>query len=246
MRIRNLTIWTMVGVLYLVSSQAKGTVEFKDGQPHDIDYEITESVWVDYQTPGMETTFNLLDRGTITSGLSGYEDSRINIYGGNIINAATLSLQQNSRVTVSGGFINDLHLSGNSQATVSGGSILGYLSAGGSSRATLSGGRVYGKFWLSTDGVLTIEGLDFAVDGQAFGYGELASLLGGESDAEPIRHLTGTLFSGDAVFNDFLIGQNGRIVLVPEPATFLLVGMGGLALIRKRRNHNSVMTDPGD
>ena len=97
MKKRNLTIWTMVALLYLVSLQAMGTVAFNDGETHDIDYEITESVWVDNQAPGMQTTVNLLDGGTITSGLYAWEDSTINIHGGHM--EGTLSAQQNSQVS---------------------------------------------------------------------------------------------------------------------------------------------------
>ena len=41
-------------------------------------------------------------------------------------------------------------------------------------------------------------------------------------------------FSGDPINNQFRIGNNGKIVLISEPATLLLLGLGGLALLRKR------------
>jgi len=47
--------------------------------------------------------------------------------------------------------------------------------------------------------------------------------------------LTGTLLSGDPINNQFRIGNNAKIVLVPEPATIVLLGLGGLALLRRRR-----------
>jgi len=91
-----------------------------------------------------------------------------------------------------------------------------------------------GRLLLSQIGTIEIYGFDFAVDGQPFGYGELTSIFGGSYVSETRRHLTGTLLSGELIDNDFYIGGSASIVLTPEPATVLLLGLGGLAL-RKRR-----------
>ena len=66
------------------------------------------------------------------------------------------------------------------------------------------------------------------------GYGELASIFGGKYQDEPLRHLTGMLNSGDLLDNDFYIGYDAKIVLAPEPATLLLVGLGGLMFRRRK------------
>ena len=47
--------------------------------------------------------------------------------------------------------------------------------------------------------------------------------------------MTGTLLSDDPINTQFRISENAKIVLVPEPATLLLLGLGGLALLRDRR-----------
>jgi len=90
--------------------------------------------------------------------------------------------------------------------------------------------------WLSDQSLIQIFGYDFSVDGQPFSYGELTSILGGDPYDEPFRHLTGTLLSGEAIDCDFRIGDDAKIILaIPEPATVLLLGLGGLALRRKCR-----------
>lgn len=268
MRSRNVTIWVTVVILCLASSQAMAWTQFKDGQIHNIDYQIDDDVWVDWEAPGMETTVNLLDGGGISNNLQGFEDSSINILGGSTYNLwaynsseVTMSggsigkrlwAYDSSQVTMSGGSIGgDLWAYNSSQVNISGGSIswlypyessqvtmsggsVGYLETYGSSQVTLSGGEIGGGLWLGDSATLTIHGLDFAIDGQPFGYGELTSIRGGDYGSEPYRHLTGMLASGDPLSNDFRIGQNAKIILVPEPATLLLLGLGAM-ILRKRR-----------
>ena len=77
-------------------------------------------------------------------------------------------------------------------------------------------------------------GSDFAVDGQPVGYGELTSVYGGGWNNEPWRRLTGKLDNGDTIDNDFRIGYDAKIVLTPEPATLLLLGLGAVMVRRKR------------
>ena len=71
--------------------------------------------------------------------------------------------------------------------------------------------------------MIRIFGSDFEVDGQPFGYGELTSILGSIPLLEPTRRLTGTLLSGELIDNDFYIGHNAKIILIPEPASAALV-----------------------
>ena len=81
---------------------------------------------------------------------------------------------------------------------------------------------------------LTIHGSDFAIDGSPVGLGEITSILGGSYWYEPYRRLTGTVANGDIINNQFRIGNDASIVLVPEPATLLLLTLGVLTLRKKR------------
>ena len=253
MRNKSLTIWVVVMSVCLGVVPAFGWTQFKDGWTHDITTTINDDVWVDYQAPGMETTVNWLGGGAMPFGyeLHGYNDSHINMFGGSI--GGYLRSYDNSHVNVSGGSIYQLWTYDNSQVNVSGGSIGHNLWAYDNSQVNVSGGSIGNRLWtydnsqvdfsgglvngeLVTEysSELTIHGSDFAVDGQLFGFGELASILGGHYGNEPSRRLTGTLSNGDPLDNEFYIGDDAKIVLTPEPTTLLLLGLGALMSRRKR------------
>lgn len=251
MKSKNLTIWVIVVALCLTSPQVMGWTEFKDGATHNINYEIADEVWVDYKAPRMQTTLNWLDGASTPRGydLQAFEDSRINIFGGSIggmlwaLGSSRVAMSggtighnfvagDSSQVIISGGWLNQsLSADDSSQVTISGGLIDGGLRTSDSGQLTLSGGWIGNELTAAEHSILTIHGVDFAVDGKYFGYGELSSILGGFLSDEPRRRLTGTLASGNILNKDFRIGGDARIVLVPEPATLLLLTLGGLMLL---------------
>ena len=81
---------------------------------------------------------------------------------------------------------------------------------------------------------LTIYGSNFAIDGSSVGFGVITSMLGGDYGNEPYRRLTGTLANGDIINNQFQIGNDAKIVLVPEPTMLLLLGLGAVMLRRRK------------
>ncbi len=286
MRSRRVEIIAAVLVLFVSASPVMAVIEFNGGLSHDIDYEINDEVWVDFELPGLGTTLNFLEGGSIKSAhLKAFEDSAINVLGGSIV---YLDAMGSSHVALSDGFIADFYAYGASKVTVSGGSIeqlyardncqvdvsdgsigelvafdnnrmtvsggsmgeivallasqvdisggsIGWLQITDTSQVTVSGGFFTKEMQLGGNTVLTIEGSDFAVDGTPVGYIELTSILGEQYNRDPHRRLTGTLLNGDPLDNEFRIGYSGKIVLVPEPATLLILALGGLALTRKRR-----------
>ena len=104
-----------------------------------------------------------------------------------------------------------------------------------SSRVALCGGSIQRDLRVRDNAVFTIDGRDFAVDGTPVGYIELSSILGGNHWSEADRRLTGTLLNGDPLDNNFYIGDSAKIILIPEPGTLLLLGLGCLMLRKRRR-----------
>ncbi len=271
MKTKSMTIWVMVLVLCVSSSQVMAWIQYNDGGTHDITTTINDDVWVDWDSPGVGTTVNMLEGGSIADTLKGFEDSIINILGGSI--GHELYSHDSSRLNISGGTIGgQLHSSDFSQVDISGGLIAFQLSIYGSSQVNISGGTIGYRFYssdssqvnisggsiklfelrdssqvnisggsigenllLSENAVLTIDGSDFAVDGQSVDDGKITSITGGPNHSEPYRHLTGILANGDLLDNDFRIGHDASIVLVPEPATLLLLGLGAVMVRRRKR-----------
>jgi hypothetical protein len=122
-----------------------------------------------------------------------------------------------------------------STVTVSGGTIGFDLFATNSSTVTVSGGTITDRINASDESQVILWGSDFAVDGTPVDHGALTSIFGGSIEDEPSRHITGMLANGGSLDNDFYIGNNASIVLIPEPTTLLLLGLGGLALLRRKR-----------
>ncbi len=300
------TIFLVVVVLFLCACPAFGLL-LKGGLTYNIDYEINDHIWVDYDAPGMYTTLNLLDGASTSSPyrIFGCENSRINVLGGSIFfllgddyshidvsggsiddlncfdssqvditgaitesvycnsssyvrisngSISKLSCHDSSQADISGGYISSIFTNDTSQINISGGEIYGLCSShssqvnfsGGSIEAILSyhdgqvnisGGSICGEFSLYHQSEIFIYGCDFAVDGQPFGYGELTSIFGGSYYDEPFRHLTGTLLNGGFIDTDFQIGHDARIVLIPEPASAMILGLSSFffALRRRRR-----------
>ena len=247
----------MLAVLTLCLQNVKATVTYNDGETHHIGEYIPNNAYV-YDSPSGSPTTVIFDSGAyIYDGLDVHDNSQVFTSAriGNRLRAF-----DDSQVTMTGGQIgNNMVAFGSSQITMLDGVIGQCLSSDGSSQFTLSGGHVYGntvniglevrgdsqfnfsggivdeKLTAFDDGTLTIYGSDFMVDGQPVGNVELTSILGGSWGDEAPRHLQGTLLNGDSLANDFYIGNNATIVLIPEPTTLLLLGMGGLTLQLRRK-----------
>jgi hypothetical protein len=255
-----MTICLTVAAVLVAAGQGFGLIQYNDGQTHSVGSLITTDVWVDYQSPGISTTLNVLDGSQLAYpySITGYQNSCINVLGGNLWimyshDSSSLNFigtgqvrsvyaSNGSQVNVSSGAIEYLQTMDTSIAYISGGAFAhgGYLVEGVSvmnnSHVIITGGIFTTPLQVQDSGILTIQGFNFAVDGKPVGYGELSSLLGGNG-SEPARTLTGTLQSGQTINTTFYIdGNQARISLAtPEPATLLLLGLGGM-ILRKHRS----------
>ena len=206
--------------------KAQATVVYNDGRIHTVNWWIYDMVEVRNSPMNQPTTLNVVPGGMIIY-LYVYNSSQVNISGGFIDHF--LWARDNSQVNMSSGYINYyLYGCDNSHVNMSGGSISGDLGAYGISDVSLSGGSINGYLEAYESSQMTIYGRGFN-----YPYGTLT-----ESG-----YLTGTLASGDLIHNSFRIYGDGRIVLVPEPATLLLLGLGA-AMVKaksvKRKTHNSM------
>jgi hypothetical protein len=266
-----MTICLMVAVLFMAAGQGFGLTQYKDGATHSINSPVTTDVWVDYQSPGIGTTLNVLSGASQSSPywLTEYENAKVNVSGGSINriecygnsslsvsgtgSVSTINTYNNSslnvrgtgqagiyarggsHVNVSGGSLSNLYTYDNSVVEISGGSISSSPYFMGASYTTWSAGTITGFLHVESEAILTIRGTGFAVDGAPVGFGELSSILG-TGGFEPARRLTGVLQNGQVINNDFyLYHTSSKIVLTPEPATFLLLGLGGFLLSKRRR-----------
>lgn len=219
-------------------------MDFCDGQVHEINSGNStgeeEIVRVDYGYPGMGTTLNVVTGGKIAEDLLVFENGKANIMNGEI--TKNLFVFDDSRAVVYGGTIGEgLFSGGNSWVTVLGGivgievdalensridisgGIFNYVIAGGYGELNISGGTFKNELTVIDDSIMTIYGTGFAINGLSVGYGPITASSG---------ILTGTLASGELINNNFIC-ENANIVLVPEPGTVLLLGLGALAM-RKR------------
>jgi len=274
--------------LAVTISQSFGLREFKDGYTHDIDYTINDEIWIDYLTPGINTTVVLLNGGVISypCHLRGFNDSEIILTGGKVsyldaYNNCTASLvDSNSKtkelraydeaiILINGGKTSSLYAYGNckieinqggssnvyaadhSKIALRGGAIDGYLNLQNNAQLTMGGGRVnclhmqdysivvmsggdvyHHSLRIDDNSILVLDGFDFMIDGTPFTSGEVTSILKKSYSEDPYRWLIGTLASGETINYQFQIGNNGKIVLIPEPATLALMFFGGIVITK--------------
>ena len=190
---------------------------------------------------------------TISGGtvwLGAFDNSRVDIFGGTTNQAdigsyaqanlyagsvGSFSTSQSGWVRMSGGTVTgSIQAYNTSRVDITSGIISGNIQGYLTSQIDIRGADISGNLTGSQSSIFSIHGSNFMIDGQSVGYGELTSLLGGVYVNEPIRHLTGTLAMGGFIDSDFQLGTTSKIVLIPEPATLLLFGLGGLMLKRRR------------
>ncbi|HPD47959.1 MAG TPA: PEP-CTERM sorting domain-containing protein [Anaerohalosphaeraceae bacterium] len=178
-----------------------------------------DDIYIADSSQGMPTIVNLTAGGSVVQDIIVSGNSVLNINGGTV--GSDVLVAHHGRVNLlAGRIVDEFESGGNSTCILSGGAIGDHLFARGDNRTLWKGGQIGGTLAAYDDSVITIEGSGFN-----YSYGAITDSAG---------ILTGTLANGDPVDNLFAIGGNASIVLIPEPATVLLLGAGGL-LFRGRR-----------
>ncbi len=126
--------------------------------------------------------------------------------------------------------IDNVILINQAHVDVSTGAIIGQISLLDESTADIFGGTISGDLEAFEGAVITVHGENFTADGNPT-TGPLTVL-----DC-PTCAFSGTLMEGDALAVTGEVAQAGQIVLVPEPAPVLLMGLGlfGLGVLAWRR-----------
>jgi len=234
-----------------------------DGQSHTIGTYYHSGLDLDPDNdiiPG--THVNLIEGGEFLGGIYLYHHATIDIDGGTVNyggfhaegdNIITItdglvkgysSATSNSTVNILGGDTNNLTLHGNANLSMSGGSV-GGLDCRGNSTGTVSGGSIEDYLRVGDSGIIYLHGTNFEINGQPLSYGDHLSDFvpmthWGETHYEKTGVVTGTLANGTALNNTFSIlyldgiEVPADIIVVPEPATLLMLGLGGM-LLRKNK-----------
>lgn len=184
------------------------------------------------------TTVNAYDRSRITlssdiqiNWFNGYGNSELTMHGDVW---QDIKLYDTSSLTINGGgeIGDELYTYNNSNVYVIDGTIH-HLRTSDASRVNIMGGEVVAgavdaDFRVGHESQVIISGKAFYIDDVYFGYGEITL------DKYSTGHLTGHIMGGGFLDASFEMSGNGKIVLIPEPATLLLLGLSGFMLRPKR------------
>jgi len=160
---------------------------------------------------------------TISSGILDGGNVAIDTHGDNI-------------ATVDGGtIIGDIAANNNSRIFVSGGSLSDDLYGYDDGIVEVSGGLIDGIFGVFDSGTIYFYGNGFSVGGQDLSYGDSLRDYGTLTGDYLNGTITGTLLDSLVLNNNFCIwaSTDADIIVVPEPSTLLLLGLGGLFLRSK-------------
>ena len=188
------------------AGSADAVIVFNDGGTHEISTTVYEDIGV-YDGPSGKPTLVRLVAGAETHDVDVFQNSRFEMAAGEIEDG-TLSLYDHGQAELSGGRISDdaMHIND-------------------FSRLIITGGDIGPGFWCSGNSEVFIYGSGFQIDGVPVGYGPVT---------RPVGFLSGDLLYG-RISALYAISDSATVTLVPEPASAVVLGLGGVALILRRK-----------
>ena len=184
--------------------------------------------------------------GIISEYIYGYDNAVITFNDG--LTGMDIAVYDNATVNMAGGFLGgDLVANNTAVINMTGGSV-GQLIADNDSTITWSGGSVGTAISVYGNGRIFLDGTNFRINGQVLGYGDnlsnfvtLTEAQGEDSEEDYyIGTVTGTL-SDESYFSEtfyiYNVGEfegSADIIILPEPATLMLLGLGGMAALKRR------------
>lgn len=195
----------LAGAVLFAAGPAPAVLVYDDGAAHEIAANVGDIAI--YDAPGGAAT-------TVTM-VAGGRVREADVFGHSVF------------VALDGVFGSGLYLHDYSRGEVSGG-IVGEdpFVVNDYSRLTITGGA-FGEALLCYDNSqVVIYGSDFKIDDVPVDYGAVTAASG---------VLTGELLAGGQIDSRLSINGAASVVLVPEPATLVLLCVGGAGLLRRRR-----------
>jgi hypothetical protein len=215
-------VFTVVLMFCLVPVSA-GYLDFDGGGVEEINYYTDQDVRVgfnDPSDPSVETHLDIVTDGDVVS--------------------EYIKLFNNSSMTLNGGKVQGIWAFGNSQVNIISGDIRHHVAFWGDSEASIHGGVFEGGFGSTSTADLTIFGGNFNAgalyanaDSTITIHGTFNYAYGTLTEINDSANLVGVLSNGDPIDVNLSINDNGTFILVPEPTTLLLLGLGAIAFRKK-------------
>ena len=184
--------------------------------------------------------------GQIDNNLAVRDDAFASFSNGHIV--WHIDVYDNAEAVMSGGSLYGLRVHHNSNVTITGGIIEDRISVKDNAVVTLSGGLLQNgpsntSLSVSTNALIYLDGTGFEIDGISLHNGDKLSdfgqLIPNSIYDYYTGRVTGILSDGSALNSDFMIFNTefllgiADIVIIPEPATLILIGLGSV-IIRKK------------